>query len=287
MNWTIVKKFPLQTDLTHITEFLRERNIQHQVYEETGMQVIAVSDPRMVEPVATFIDEVTQGKIKIEKNSTSEVKQKNTMMPSIWEQIKAAPISLILILLSAVGALIIAIDDRLGVAHLFTFQDVYGNKIVPFSQSLQRGEIWRFLTPAFLHFGLLHVLFNSLWVWDLGRRLELLLGKRAYILFFIFTAGVSNFAQYLWMPDGLFGGMSGVVYALIGFIMVSHRLAPNRLTDVPRAIIGFMLVWLVLCMTGIVDYFIGGGVANAAHVGGLIAGCLFAVLTVKRHSSQL
>jgi GlpG protein len=40
-----------------------------------------------------------------------------------------------------------------------------------------------------------------------------------------------------------------------------------------------MLFWLVLCMTGAVDYFISGSVANAAHIGGLIAGGVYAFLT--------
>jgi GlpG protein len=73
--------------------------------------------------------------------------------------------------------------------------------------------------------------------------------------------------------------MSGVVYALLGFVMVSHKLSPHPLTAVPAGVIGFMLFWLVLCMTGAIDIFLGGGgVANAAHLGGLIAGCLFAFI---------
>jgi GlpG protein len=123
-------------------------------------------------------------------------------------------------------------------------------------------------------------------MWDLGRRLELLLGKRNYILFFIVTAAISNIAQYRWAADNLFGGMSGVVYALVGFIIVSHTLAPNKLTAVPRSVLGFMLFWLVLCMTGVIDYVAGGGVANAAHVGGLLAGAAFAAVTVKKSSPQ-
>jgi GlpG protein len=163
---------------------------------------------------------------------------------------------------------------------------MYQYSFVPFSESLSSGQIWRFVTPAFLHFGFLHVLFNSLWMWDLGRRLELLVGTKNYVLFFIVTAAISNIAQYRWAADNLFGGMSGVVYGLVGFIIVSHRLSPNKLTAVSPSVLGFMLFWLVLCMTGVIDYFVGGGVANAAHVGGLLAGAAFAALTVKKISPQ-
>lgn len=286
MNWIVVKKFPLSTDLTHITGFLHERAIEHHIYEEAGEQVIAVVDPRMVAPIAQFLADVESGRLIISHDENPPEAVETSHMPSLLDQIKAAPISVALILLSALGALLVAVDSDISIVRWLSFQDVHQYLFVPLNESLASGQIWRLITPAFLHFGILHVLFNSLWVWDLGRRLELLLGKKTYILFFVMTAAFANIAQYLWSANTLFGGMSGVVYALVGFIIVSHRLSPNRLTAVSPALLGFMLLWLVLCMTGVVDYFIGGKVANAAHVGGLLAGCIFAALTVKKRSAQ-
>lgn len=282
MNWIVVKKFPLTTDLTHITGFLRERAIQHHIYEEAGEQVIAVMDPRMVAPIAQFLNDVAQGRLVISQDESAQPLTENVHTLSFINQLKLTPINALFILLSAIGALIVAIDPEHRIVRWLSFQDLSQYSFIPLSESLSTGQIWRFLTPAFLHFGFLHLLFNSLWMWDLGRRLELLLGKTNFILFFIFTAAVSNFAQYRWAADTLFGGMSGVVYGLIGFIIVSHKLAPNKLTAVPVSILGFMLFWLVLCMTGVIDYFVGGGVANAAHVGGLLAGAAFAAVTVKK-----
>jgi len=284
VNWIVVKKFPLTTDLTHITGFLRERHIEHRIYEEAGEQILAVKDARMLGPIAQFVSEVEQGTLVIGHQATDN-NQELPNTPSVMTQIKAAPLSAILILLSAIGALIVAVDDNYTWVHWLSFQDIYYNRLASLGESLGAGQFWRFITPAFLHFGFLHFLFNSLWVWDLGRRLELLLGRTQYILFFVVTASLSNLAQYLWINQSLFGGMSGVVYAFIGFIIVSHRLAPNKLTAVPPAILGFMLFWLVLCMTGVVDYFIGGGIANAAHLGGLAAGCVFALLRGKPKKS--
>lgn len=286
MNWIIVKKFPLATDLTHITGFLRERAIQHHIYEEAGEQVIAVVDPRMVAPIAQFLEDVAQGRLVISQEENVQPAANDSHTFSLIDQLKMAPVTALLVLLSAMGALIVALDPERNFVRWFTFQNFYQNSFMPLGESLSAGQFWRFVTPAFLHFGFLHVLFNSLWMWDLGRRLELLLGKTNYILFFIFTAAVSNVAQYRWAADTLFGGMSGVVYGLVGFIIVSHKLAPNKLTEVPVSVLGFMLFWLVLCMTGVIDYFVGGGVANAAHIGGLLAGSAFAALTVKKSSPQ-
>jgi GlpG protein len=190
-------------------------------------------------------------------------------------QLLQTPVVAFLLVMSILGALITSNQWGNAYFHLFTFQD-----------SLKQGEFlqkqwWRLITPIFLHFGLFHVLFNSLWMWDLGRKLELMQGKLNFIFFVVSTAIFSNYAQYYWTGTSNFGGMSGVVYALVGFIAVRQRLAPHPLLQVPNAIIGFMLFWLVLCMTGVVDYFIAGSVANAAHLGGFIAGAVYAFLSLQ------
>ena len=286
MNWIVVKKFPLNADLTSITFFLRERKIAHRVYEEAGEQVIAVSDERMVGPITQFLNEVEQGKLVIEQDAVATPDNVVSPSPSFAEQIFSTPITSLLILLSALGALVVYLESSLGLMRWFTFQLPVDGYYVSLQETLSSGQIWRLLTPAFLHFGILHFVFNSLWMWDLGRRLEFYIGRQHYLLFFVVTAVISNAAQYFWSPNGTFGGMSGVVYALVGFIIVSHRLAPHKLTAVPKSVLGFMLFWLVLCMTGAIDYFIGGGVANAAHVGGLLAGSVFAYLVIKKSSPQ-
>jgi len=285
VNWIVVKKFPLNADLTHITGFLRERKIEHRIYEEAGEQILAVVDPRMVGPIAQFLNEVEQGTLIIQQDvATTETPPSSTQ--PIIQQIIASPVTSILIVLSALGALIVSLNDSLGLMYWFTFQNISFGYFITLEKTLAAGEIWRIITPAFLHFGFLHFVFNSLWMWDLGRRLELYLGRSTYLLFFASTAAISNTAQYFWAPNINFGGMSGVVYALVGFIIVSQKLSPNKLTAVPASVLGFMLFWLVLCMTGAIDYFVGGGVANAAHVGGLLAGAAFASLIVKKVPSQ-
>lgn len=289
MNWITVRKFPLEKDLTHITGFLRERVIQHHIYEAAGEQVIAVLDSRMVAPIAQFLDDLESGKLVISQDETPLVQAEASSVStatSVLEQLKTAPIALALIVVSALGAVLVALYPALDWVRWFSYQDITQYRFVPLSESLSAGQLWRLITPAFLHFGFLHLLFNSLWLWDLGKRLELLLGKKSFIVFFIIAAALSNTAQYCWAANILFGGMSGVVYALVGFIAVSHRLAPHPLTAVPPALLGFMLFWLVLCMTGAVNYFIDGGIANAAHLGGLLVGGAYAFIRFKLTSAK-
>ncbi len=276
MNNFVVKKFPLHADLTAITGFLRERGIQHRIYEEAGEQVLSVADARMLGPIAQFLSEVETGKLVIEQEQNTQAEPVSAADNSALSQALNFPVTLCLIALSAIGALLVGLESPL--AYLLTFQEPGTYQFLPLAESLQHGHIWRLITPAFLHFGFVHFLFNSMWMWDLGRRLEIILGRTGFFIFFVVVAALSNLAQYLWQPNTMFGGMSGVVYALLGFVMVSHKLAPHPLTAVPVGIIGFMLFWLVLCMSGAIDFFIGGGVANAAHLGGLIAGCIFALV---------
>lgn len=286
MNWTAVRYFPLDQNLSALSNYLRERGLRHRITEENGQQCLAVVDESVVPALQEFLNQYVAGQVDLQcvENTTINHRRSFQDGPNLLEQAKQVPVVVGLIALSFLGALLV--ETRLGNVwvHHFTFQDIVGSRFIPLSESLARGEIWRLLTPAFLHFGIFHVLFNSLWMWDLGRRLEFFLGRWHFLLFFIITGVTANVAQYIWSGSANFGGMSGVVYALVGFIAVRQRVAPHPAVAVAPGIIGFMLLWLVLCMSGVVDYFIAGSVANAAHLGGLVAGALYALVTRHLYS---
>lgn len=134
----------------------------------------------------------------------------------------------------------------------------------------------RLLGPALFHFSLLHVAFNTMWWWQLGGSIEKTLGKRTLINLFLVSAIVSNVGQFL-VSGPYFGGLSGVVYALVGFVWWMGWLAPDKGLSLSKPIIGFLLFWLVL---GFVD-LLPVNVANTAHLLGLLSGCLLALLKVK------
>ena len=128
------------------------------------------------------------------------------------------------------------------------------------------GEVWRLVSPIFLHFTVLHFLFNLLCLWDFGLQVEYRLGTPKYFGMVLVIAILSNFAQFE-MVDGVFGGMSGVNYGLFGYVWVRGRLEPDSGFWVSQRTVTMMLGWHVLCMIGIVP-----NIANWAHAGGLIAG---------------
>lgn len=277
MNWIEVQRLPLDQNLSALSRFLLSRGLPHRITEERGEQVVYVQDPSAVEPLRRMIAEFLSGSIELPAEAPAAVPQSDTLQP--WD----TPITLLFIVCSVIGCLVVETDIGRQWLSWFTFQSFGRYEFIPVSEGILAGEIWRLVTPAFLHFGFFHLLFNSLWLWDLGRRLELGLGRWHYVAFVLGTAAASNVSQYLWSGPAMFGGMSGVVFALVGFVAVRQRYDQHPLYAVPKAIIGFMLVWLVVCMTGLVDYFIGGSVANAAHVGGLVAGILWAYCVMPRN----
>ncbi len=141
----------------------------------------------------------------------------------------------------------------------------------------QGAQYWRFITPIFLHFGWLHITFNSLWMWELGGLIEQRLGSALLLALVVLTAAGSNYAQFAYTGPSLFGGMSGVVYALLGFCWVYNWLVPARGLALPVPIVVFMVVWLLFCMVAPTELLGIGSIANAAHAGGLMVGGLLAL----------
>ncbi len=169
------------------------------------------------------------------------------------------------------GSVIIALMGYLGLAGDDTMWSLtidHYDVIVPL-QRIRDGEVWRLLTPMFLHFGVLHLLFNMMWMWRLGPQVESNHGSLLMVVLVVVSEVIGNLAQYA-VTGPAFGGMSGVVYALFGFVWMqaqysrTHRYA---LSDVDAVL---MMGWFVLCATGFL-----GPIANLGHAGGLVVGLLF------------
>ncbi len=133
--------------------------------------------------------------------------------------------------------------------------------------SVLSGQVWRLLTPIFLHFGPMHLLFNMFMLWDLGRLVEQLKGSR-FVLGFTLAVGIgSNLTEYLLTGNPNFGGMSGVLYGFFGYVWMQGKYNPRFGITLTQHTVLIMLGWFALCWTGLL-----GPVANWAHTGGLVLG---------------
>lgn len=147
------------------------------------------------------------------------------------------------------------------------------NVILP---EVQAGQIWRLITPVFMHLGIIHLLFNMLWLKDLGGMIERIERGRFVLLFVLLTGLLSNLGQYL-VSGPAFGGMSGVIYGMLGYVWVQSRLNPWGGYVMHSFTFNMMMVWFVLCLSGFM-----GPVANTTHGVGLVVGVLWGYLNARR-----
>jgi membrane associated rhomboid family serine protease len=133
------------------------------------------------------------------------------------------------------------------------------------------GHWWLLLTSSLAHANLLHVAFNLYWLRIFGPVVEARLGLVRFGGFAAAAAFVAAAAQLA--ASGQTGiGLSGVIYALFGFIWLAG-LRPVPGTAVLRpGIRNFFLIWFVACIA--LDHFSILPIANAAHAGGLAFGAL-------------
>lgn len=190
-------------------------------------------------------------------------------------EFQRTPVLFASLMLSVLGAMVTAWQFNL--VHLFTFQDFqlvssHSIRFDTWQTGFSQGQYWRLITPIFLHFGIFHLAFNCLWLWVFGRSLELVYGSTHLFMLILFTGVGSNLGQYLWEGPSLFGGMSGVLYGLLGYRWIRYKLNPSPALALPPGIVGFMLIWLILCMSGLVNLVMEGSIANAAHASGLLLG---------------
>lgn len=130
-----------------------------------------------------------------------------------------------------------------------------------------RGQVWRLLTPVFLHFTLWGLFVNLLWIQDLGTALEGRIGTWRFALLVALVALISNLAQYAAGGGLPFVGMNGVVYGMFGYLWIRGRRDFNFGLAIAPLTSGLLLVFLALGIFGLL-----GPTANAAHFSGLLAG---------------
>jgi GlpG protein len=193
-------------------------------------------------------------------------------------RLKRVPVTAVLIAVSVIVAVVSNLGRDPGVVTWLTLADLRGfdRTIAGGFEAVLRGEVWRLVTPIFIHFGLLHVVFNLLWIKDLAAMIERRWSHRTLILLVLVSAVISNVVQFVvnWdlrsgfhHANALSGGMSGVVYALLGYVWIRERHEPVRDAGLNQIIVVMMLAWLVLCMTGLL-----GPIGNSAHLAGLFIG---------------
>ncbi len=162
-------------------------------------------------------------------------------------------------------------------------------------EQIKQGEIWRLITPIFIHFGLLHLVMNMQALYVLGGAIEERKGT-VYLAVIVFSIAIaSNVLQYygtsLWSsgtPNPLFGGISGVVFGLFGYIWMKSWYDPQSGLSLPPSSIVVCLLFYALCVLRDLPQLADTlgrtlpHVANTAHTVGLVMGAVIGYVSSMR-----
>ena len=183
-------------------------------------------------------------------------------------------------------SVIVAIFSRLGAAPqsimplFITDFSLQGGMIAwhPSLPEIRHGELWRLITPIFIHFGVLHILFNMLWLRDLGSMIEDRQNTWVLALLVVVIGGFSNVAQFYYCRARLWRHVRRGVWAARLYLdpgQVRSGLRPC--TCIPTTVT-MMILWFVACFTPLIPH-----VANATHTVGLIMGMAWGYLSSLRY----
>jgi len=283
----------LDEDLQPFVDYLRSRGVPFRVTEEGNSQVLWVPSPDVKELVLEWYQQYQDGELVLSSPRVTASRQVAGL--SMLANLLKYPLTLASILVTLV-------------AFPFTFGlpgELFGRwladlTLIGFREdgtyvyfdtlagTFERMEFWRLVTPMFIHFGWIHIVFNLLWLWEFGRRIEQACGSIMLAVIMLLCSVSANLLQYEMAGPSLFGGMSGVVYGLLGFSLVWSKLWPERDMGMQNGIYIFMLIFLALGFTGAVDLLGFGSIANGAHLGGLLMGLVLGGLVAaiqKRRSA--
>ena len=270
-------------DLRPLAAWLRARGVPHRIFEASAQLVVSVPDPALVPIVEEGVALLRRGELAWAPAPGGTPRFAAALVRIALGQPTTVALVLLTLIwfpltLSSIGPVAAFTERWLMIVPIERIGGFISFASLP--NTLAAGEIWRLWTPALLHFGALHLVFNLLWLYELGRRIETGRGSRQLLEAFILIAPIANVAQYLMDAGPLFGGMSGVVYGLLGYLLIASRRDPHPALRLPPALTVMMLLFLVFFATGATEPF-GLRVANGAHWGGLLAGMVLALLRVR------
>lgn len=263
---TKVAEFRAQPAALLFADYCRSQGLQVklELQGEVSVLMAAADDVPQVEVLLTeFIRQPDHPRYQAaawQQSQSVKLAHKVNLRPQLaWRQM---PLTLLVLLLTLAVYAWQQIDFRAAAASLML---------------LDQAELWRWITPILLHFSLTHLVFNLAWWWLLGSKIERYQSSSFLLQLALSSAVISNGLQ-LALAGPNFGGLSGVVYALVGYCYLSDQLSGRQRYLLSHGLFGFMLVWLVL---GFMD-LLWVNMANWAHLGGLGCGLLWAFLSRDR-----
>ena len=289
-----VGEVPVDVDLLPFSRWLSSQRVVHRISEESGVQVLWLEVNESTEKTKGSI-ELALTQYLQDANFKARVDEFSAQLKFTYKPgrsvlprptVAQAPVTMILIFLSVAVALITSFGEGGPALRALLIVDPLGvnlssilSKLELLQGVLGQFQLWRLFTPDFVHFSVMHLVFNLLMLWFLGGQVEHKQGRGRLFLLFVACSVIPNVAQYL-ESGPLFGGMSGVVYGLVGYCWLWNRRHPGVLVF-PSALMGLSVAWLVIGYTPLTEALLIGKMANSAHLFGLLVGLLVALTPLR------
>lgn len=287
MKWIKAAEFPRHQDLSKIDAQLHAERVAHRFTMESDAQALWLPESADAIDIVARVNEWIDQPESLARSKGTSVSQTSAIRFAL--NAKPAPVTLALMALSFAGAGLFFFDPELGFVAPFTFWDpfrlFYGGENV--FRDILAGQYWRILTPIFLHFSFMHILFNAMWFWYMGSMIERVSGARRMVVLVFLIGLVSNIAQALVSSDReVFGGLSGVVYGLLAYLWLAQKLGGPTDYRLPNSLFIIMTGFMLISPLGILDQVAGGEVADTAHFAGYFAGLLCALIIYVARGSR-
>ena len=210
---------------------------------------------------------------KITKDISKKNEEESKKAEKVFEQ-KRPIITYLLIALNVVLFLAMYIFGK-GSKDATTLVEFGAN----FGPLVKMGEYYRLLTSAFLHIGILHLMMNMYTLYIVGSQLESFLGKGKYLAIYLVSAIAGNLLSIIF-SDYVSAGASGAIFGLFGALLYFGYHYRIYLGNALKSQI------IPLILLNLLIGFTLSGIDNAAHIGGMIGGCLFTMAVGIPYKSE-
>ncbi len=280
----IVVETSVNESLADFSRYLWQQGVSHRILEQSDRQFLLVGNNDLALQVREAYEALQRGELALPE---IQIPLQAQLGFSLFKASRLCPVTLSFIALSVLGFVLVYFDRDFSMVRQLTFFDFdrVGAHVI---FSMPKTQYWRLITPVFLHFGLMHIAFNMALLWFAGRQIELLQGSlRMFGISMLIGMG-SNVMQAMYAEVAIFGGMSGVVYGLLGYAWIWNLMRPQQSLQIPNVIFYFSIAMMFLGFAGFTSLLGAGKVANVAHLGGLIMGLIigFGAALIGRDSAQ-
>ncbi|OGV47194.1 MAG: hypothetical protein A2X46_03780 [Lentisphaerae bacterium GWF2_57_35] len=278
-----------QDEAVFFSDYLSSKGIENELEShKDGSWTVWIFSEDQVAPAHELLERFRRDPEDLEFNRTSvqerlreqqkeeaatEQRQQVFTRKTLWPERRTTHLTLALIIVSCAVSFFSGLGENTASIRSLFISDGFFSSWAQAFPEVRQGQVWRLVTPIFIHFGFMHLLFNMMWLKDLGGMIEQRKGTLMLALLVLAIAVSSNSAQYV-LKGSNFGGMSGVVYGLLGYAWMKGKFDPASGLKLHSSTVVMMIVWFLLGFTDLI-----GSVANIVHAGGLLVGVAWGYLS--------